>query len=198
MERPKNLRDKLMRQLLTLVWLGVTFSRGIYGQNAEQDATGGYGAKYSSLKPEQKALVDDWIKRFSATVQKKVDSEEAYDKLPQSMKTTFNAVTHALLSMQLTDESGQKLGPAIQIVDKLDTVKGEVPGTRGDGQFRIFVQLKPDKLGLLDKSREFRRTEDNTVYHRGFPICYRSKPDVPSIQVSASPDKTRADIDVDY
>jgi hypothetical protein len=197
-EPPKNRRDKLMRQLLILVWVGVTFICGIYGQNAEQDATGGFGAKYASLKPEQKALVDDWIKRFSVIVQKRVASEEAYDKLPQSMKTTFSAVTHALLSMQLTDESGQELGPAIQIVDKLDTVRGEVPGARGDGQFRIYVQLKPDKLGVLDRSKEFRRTEDNTVYHRGFPICYRSRPDVPSIQVSATQDKTRADIDVDY
>jgi len=187
-----------MRQLLTLVWVGAAISRGLCAQNAEQNATGGFGAKYASLKPEQKALVDDWIKRFSATVQKKVDSEEAYDKLPQSMKTTFSAVTHALLSTQLTDQSGQKLGPAIQIVDKLDTVRGEVPGARGDGQFRIYVQLKPDKLGVLDRSKEFRRTEDNTVYHKGFPICYRSKPDVPSIQVSATQDKTRADIDVDY
>ncbi len=98
-------------------------------------------------------------------------------------------MTHALLSTQLTDESGQKLGTAFQIVDKLDTVRGEVPDTRGDGQFRIYVQLKPDALSVLDKSREFQRKEDNTVYHKGYPICYRSKPDVPSIQVSATQDK---------
>ena len=40
--------------------------------------------------------------------------------------------------------------------------------------------------------------EDNTVYHKGYPTCYRSKPSVPSIQVSATRDKTRADVDVDY
>ena len=39
---------------------------------------------------------------------------------------------------------------------------------------------------------------DNTVYHKGYPICYRSKPSVPSIQVSSTRDKTRADVDVDY
>jgi hypothetical protein len=27
-------------------------------------------------------------------------------------------------------------------------------------------------------------TRDNTVYHKGYPICYRSKPAAPSIQVS--------------
>ena len=36
------------------------------------------------------------------------------------------------------------------------------------------------------------------VYHKGYPICYRSTPPVPSIQVSATRDKTRADVDVDY
>ena len=40
--------------------------------------------------------------------------------------------------------------------------------------------------------------QDNTVYHKGYPICYRSKPAVPSIQVSATQDETRADVDVDY
>ena len=176
----------------------MTFGGGMYGQNTPKDATGDFGAKYASLKPEQKALVDDWIKRFSATIQKQVDPEKAYDNLPLSTKTTFNAVTHALLSTQLTDQSGGKLGSAIQIIDKLDTVHGEVPGARGDEQFRIYVQLKPGALDVLDKSREFRRMEDNTSYHKGYPICYRGKPAVPSIQVSATRDKTRADIDVDY
>ena len=155
-------------------------------------------ASYDSLKSEQKALVDDWMKRFSATIHKQVDPQQAYNNLPLSTRTTFNAVTHALISTQLTGESGQKLGSAIQIVEKLDTVRGEVLGTRGDEQFRVYVQLKPGALDLLDQSQEFRRTEDNTVYHKGYPICYRSKPSVPSIQVSATRDKTKADVDVDY
>jgi hypothetical protein len=65
-------------------------------------------------------------------------------------------------------------------------------------QFRIYVQLKAVALDVLDKSQEFRRVGDNTVYHRGYSICYRSKPAAPSIQVSATRDKERADIDVDY
>ena len=138
------------------------------------------------------------MKRFSATIHKPVDPQQAYNNLPLSTRTTFNAVTHALISTQLTGESGKKLGSAIQIVDKLDTVRGEVLGARGDEQFRIYVQLKPNALDLLDQSQEFRRTEDNTVYHKGYPTCYRSKPSVPSIQVSATRDKTRADVDVDY
>jgi len=46
-----------------------------------------------------------------------VDAREAYNNLKLSTRTTFNAVTHALISTQLTGESGAKLGSAIQIVD---------------------------------------------------------------------------------
>jgi hypothetical protein len=186
-----------MLQVLTLVLL-VASSAEMRGQNTPNDTTGNFAGGYASLKPEQKALVFDWMKRFSETIQKQVDPEVAYDNLPLSIRTTFNAVTHALLSTPLTDASGAKLGSAIQIIDKLETVHGAIPGTRGDDQFRIFVQLKPGALEVLDSSQEFRRMEDNGVYHKGYPICYRSLPFVPSIQVSATRDKTRADLDVDY
>src|SRR5204863_1171646 len=121
----------------------VTFGTATSGQSTSSHSTGNFGAKFESLNPEQKALVEDWIRRFSAIVHKQVDPQKAYDDLPVSKKTTFNAVTHALFSTQLTDKAGGKLGPAIQIVDKLDTIKGEDPGAGGDKQFRIFVQLKP-------------------------------------------------------
>ena len=78
------------------------------------------------------------MKRFSATIHKPIDPREAYDHLPLSTRTTFNAVTHALISTQLTGESGGKLGPAIQLIDKVDTVSGEVLGARGDEQFRLY------------------------------------------------------------
>src|SRR6476659_2441528 len=58
-----------------------------------QDApVGDFGAAYSSLRPEQKQLVDDWFARFSAVVKKPVNAAEGYSKLPLSGKTTFNAV----------------------------------------------------------------------------------------------------------
>ncbi len=186
-----------MRQVLiaTSALLALSIGAGI--QNAQQ-AAGDFSGNYDSLRSEQKTLVDDWMKRFSATIRKPVDPQQAYNNLPLSTRTTFNAITHALLSTQLTGESGRKLGSAIQIVDKLDTVRGEILGARGDEQFRIYVQLKTNALDLLDQSQEFRHLEDNTAYHKGYPTCYRSKPSVPSIQVSATRDKTRADVDVDY
>jgi hypothetical protein len=53
-------------------------------------------------------------------------------------------------------------------------------------------------LELLDRSKEFNRGPDNTVYHKGYPICFRSAGGTPSIQVSLTRDGSRADIDVDY
>src|SRR4030095_7704586 len=154
--------------------------------------------KYSDLHPEQKRLVDDWFRRLSEVLKREVSPEEGYESLPVSDKTTFSAVTHALLRTKLTDESGAALGEsAMALVDKIDRVFGKVEGTGGDKQFRIYVQLKPNALEILEKSQEFSRAADNTVYHKGFPICFRS-PGTPSIQVSITRDGKRADIDVDY
>jgi len=186
-----------MRHVILAILALLALSLGASSQNTSGGPSD-FGGGYDTLHPEQRALVDDWMKRFSATIHEKVDARQAFNNLSLSTRTTFNAVTHALVSTQLTSAAGAKLGSAIQIVDKLDTVRGEVLGARGDEQFRIYVQLKPAALDLLDQTQEFHRTEDNAVYHKGYPICYRSKPSAPSIQVSASRDKTRADVDVDY
>jgi len=157
------------------------------------------GDKYSDLLPEQKALVDDWFRRFAEIVKKPITPQEGYDNLPISTKTTFSAVTHALIYTTLTDQYGVSMGSsAITIIDRLDTVAGKIEGAGGDKQFRIFVVLKSDVLNTLGKSREFARNSDNVTYHKGFPINYRGRNGVPSIQVSTTRDGKRADIDVDY
>ena len=157
------------------------------------------GATYAELLPEQKTLVDDWFRRFAEVIKKPVSAEEGYDSIPLSAKTTFSAVTHALIRTPLTDQSGASLGAsAITLIERLDTVAGKIPGSNGDQQFRIYVQLKPNALEILARSREFGRGPDNAVYHHGFPICYRSRGGTPSLQVSAAKDGKRADIDVDY
>ncbi len=108
-------------------------------------------------------------------------------------------MTHALIMTKLTSESGKVLGEsALDLVDKVDTVAGQILGVRGDKQFRIYVQLKPRSLELLNQSKEFKREADNTVYHKGFPICFRSTAGTPSLQISLTRDAARADIDVDY
>jgi len=157
------------------------------------------GATYKELLPEQKALVDDWFQRASVALKKPVPAEEGYNNLPLSYKTTFSAVTHALLRTPLTDKSGASLGTsAIILIGKLDTVAGQIAGVGGDEQFRIYIELKPGALELLEKSKEFGRGPDNTIYHHGYPVCYRSTGGTPSLQVSSTKDGKRADIDVDY
>ena len=115
-----------------------------------------------------------------------------------STKTTFDAITNALVTTPLTDESGQQFGDTLDVIERVELVRGQVIGQSGDQQFRMYVQLKEDALSMLDRSREFRRAADNTVYHRGYPINYRQRGGTPSIQISIALDRRRADVDVDY
>jgi hypothetical protein len=155
--------------------------------------------RYADLAPDQKRLVDDWVDRFGKVTGRPVDPSGLYDGLPLSTRTTFFAVTHALLRTKLTDEAGAPTGKtALDLVAKIETVAGKVPGAGGDRQFRIYVGTQPAAMEMIEKSREFRRHADNTVYHKGYPICFRSTGGVPSIQVSLARDGKRADIDVDY
>ncbi len=156
------------------------------------------GKSYSKLLPEQKSLVDDYIRHYNQTTGSKLVPQEAYDNARLSVRTTFDAVTHALLKAKLTDGNRKNLGCAIDLVDAVDEVMGEESTAGGDRQFRIYVYLKPNAVDILMKSQEFYRDRDNTIYHKGFPICYRLKNGPPSIQFSISRDSKMADVDVDY
>ena len=98
----------------------------------------------------------------------------------------------------MTDSQGKSLGRAIDLVDAVDQVMGEESGAGGDMQFRLYVYLKPNAVDILSRSQEFFHDKDNTVYHKGFPICYRLKNGPPSIQFSISRDHKMSDVDVDY
>jgi hypothetical protein len=157
-----------------------------------------FGESYATLLPEQKKLLDDFIQRYNETTGSKTTPQEAYDKARMSVRTTFDAVTHALLSTKMTNEKGQSLGRALDLVDAIDEVMGEEAGTGGDQQFRVYVYLKPQAVDTLSSSHEFYHDKDNTVYHKGFPICFRLKHGPPSIQFSISRNERMSDIDVDY
>ena len=120
------------------------------------------------------------------------------DVLSVSAKTTFEAVTHALMRIGLTDTSGVSLGDALALVERVESVRGEVIGERGDRQFRMYVRLTAGARDALARSQQFKRGRDNTVYHKGYPTSYREQGGDPSAQISIAPDGRRADIDVDY
>jgi len=164
----------------------------------QPSSTRRFGESYATLRPQQKKLIDDLVRRYNQTTGSKIVAQQGYDSARVSIRTTFDAVTHALLNATLTDDKGANLGHAIDQVDAIDAVMGEEQGERGDRQFRLYVYLKPTAFNTLSKSREFYRDHDNTVYHKGFPTCFRLKNGPPSIQVSMSRDHRMADIDVDY
>jgi len=157
------------------------------------------GGPFSRLEERRQRLVTDWVTRFSKVTGQAVNVEAFYDDiLSLSTKTTFDAVTQALMKSPLTDASGALLGDALSLVDQVDTVRGEVPGTSGDHQFRMYVRLTANARDMLDRSREFKRRADNSVYHKGYPLNYREQGGIPSIQISVALEGGRADIDVDY
>lgn len=161
-----------------------------------QDPSGS-GANFEKLRPAQKKLVVDWMAEYRKITGRQLDVS-TYDTLPLSTRTTFDAVTHALLSTKLTGPNGAPLGTALDLIELVEGVHGQVPEARGDHQYRLYVKLKPDALSRLYRSREFRRTGDNTIYHLGYPINFRQQGGAPSIQFSVTRTGRRADIDVDY
>lgn len=185
-------------------WLVVAATLGVLpGAGASQESESSsearqFGGEYAALNDRQKALVDDLFARFARITGEKVDPADAYNRIRLSVRTTFDAVTHALTTSRLTDATtGESLGTALDLIDYVESVQGKVKGAGGDRQFRVYVELKPGARERLDRSEEFQRKGDNTIFHKGYPLNYRQE-GVPSMQISMSRDGRRADIDVDY
>ena len=175
--------------LLVLAPLGNAFA---------QPAASGFGGTFRQLRPQQQELMRRWVNEYGTIFKRQLNAEALYNQLPMSARTTFQAVTHALLNSKLTSEDGKPMGTALDLIDLVERISGQVPHARGDRQFRIYVYLKPGALNKLQTAREFERGHDNAVYHIGYPINFRQQGGVPSIQISVARTGKRADIDVDY
>ena len=160
------------------------------------------GGAYAGLGERRQRLVADWLARLQVTTGQQLEPGPFYDEiLAVSSKTTFDAVTHALMTTSLTDAAGAKLAgvqDALALIEQVESISGQNPGAPGDHQFRIYVRLIPSALDTLAQSQEFKRGVDNVVFHKGYPTNYRAQGGTPSIQISIAPDGRRADIDVDY
>jgi len=183
-----------MRLLLVCV---VLIAVAAPSQDQAKNTTSAFPGTYEQLKPQQKKLIDDWYAEYDKLMHQN-DPPTDYDQLSLSTRTTFEAVTHALMTTNLTGKSGQSMGNALELVQSVETIHGKVPKARGDLQFRVYVILRPDALQKLKDSTEFFRDRDNTVYHHGYPLNWRQDGGAPSIQISMAPDGRHADIDVDY
>ena len=156
------------------------------------------GGGFDQLAPEQQALVRSWFDEYARITGNTIDPAAGYDDLKLSVRTTFEAVTDALRKTNLSDSDGKPLGNMLDLVKLVESVHGEVPNTRGDHQFRVYVRLRDDALKKLYLSTQFHRTADNGIYHVGYPINFRQLGGTPAIQVSVTRTGLRADIDVDY
>jgi|HubBroStandDraft_4_1064222.scaffolds.fasta_scaffold23191_2 hypothetical protein len=165
-------------------------------QDQSSSSTLQFHGTYEELKLAQKQLIDEWYADYNRMTGDHSDPHE-YNQFSLSTRTTYEAVTHALMTTNLTDKSGKPMGTALELVGAIEAINGKVARARGDLQFRMYVLLKPDALQKLKDSTEFFRDRDNTVYHHGFPLNYRQD-GTPSIQFSMAKDGRHADIDVDY
>src|SRR6476620_10872016 len=93
-----------------------------------------YGGKYEELNPRQKELVNLWVGEFQKIFNKPADPATVYNRLPLSARTTFEAVTHALSLSPMTSGSGKPFGTALDLIELVERVAGNVPGARGDSQ----------------------------------------------------------------
>jgi hypothetical protein len=158
-----------------------------------------FGGKYAELDARRQQLIAGWVSRLEKTTGQSIEPGPLYDDLISlSTKTTFGAVTHALMTTRLTDQAGADFGDALAVIERIDVVRGEVIGERGDHQFRIYVRLTADAIDKLSRSTQFKRGADNSIYHKGYPINYRGQGGTPSIQISIALDRRNADVDVDY
>lgn len=154
--------------------------------------------RYVELDPARQRIFDSYARAINVKLGEDLTPEARFRMLSPSEQTTFDAITHALLHSPLTDDRGQPLGTALDLVVGLSRIAGEQTGRSGDQQFRIYVVLRENAREVLQQSREFVRSPENTAFHAGYPHSYRLGSGVPSIQFSVAEDGLSADVDVDY
>jgi hypothetical protein len=158
----------------------------------------GSGVAYGRLYEKARKLFDQWAAEQNKLDNKNLTPAEQYNQLTLSQRTTYEAITHALWFTKLTDESGKPMGSALDLVASLENIAGEVPGKRGDVQYRLYVKMVPGAEEKLLECQQFKKDKDNTVYHKEYPLNFRQKGKYPTLQFSMTRPAERADIDVDY
>jgi hypothetical protein len=151
-----------------LLSLAIPFASG-------QATPSGFGGSFQHLQPAQQALIKRWIEEYRVVYNRQLDVETVYNRLPLSARTTFEAITHALMHSNLTSKDGKPMGTALDNIDMIERISGQIPKARGDRQFRAYAYLKPGAMNKLHAAREFKRVHDNTVYHIGYPVISASK-----------------------
>jgi hypothetical protein len=158
----------------------------------------GRRSRYEDLDGKRKELFDLFTKEYNEKTGFHITPEDYFESLSISERTTFDAVTHALMKTELTDKDGASFGTALDLVTGINRIAGQYYGRQGDEQFRVYVRLREGAKEMLDKSQQYFRERDNAVYHVGYPVNFRQTGKVPTTQISMAEDGSGADIDVDY
>ena len=154
-------------------------------------------SSYPDLEGARK-LFDDFTKQYN---ENRLRSEHPKNTSLLSASPSAPPSTRLLTRWRIQVfriQSGATLGSALDLVTGIDRISGHQHGRQGDEQFRLYVRLRPGARETLEKSRQFTRSRENTIYHIGFPVDYRQGGRMPTLQISMSEDEASADIDVDY
>ena len=98
-------------------------------------------ARYQELTPIQRELFDGYAASYNESTGFDLTAEDYFDSLMISERTTYGAVTHALMSSELTDEQGSSLGHAIDLVEDIERIAGQYYGPLGGGMSRPLLNL---------------------------------------------------------
>ena len=180
--------------LVCLLALGAIPARA--QQAAATPGNGGLSSSYADLVQEQRRLVDDWARRFTEVTKRTIDIARGYDQLPLSARTTFGAVTHALLHTPLTGKSGPLRPSAMDAIAHLDGVRGAVPGTGATSSSACTSSSCPRRSTCSSSRRNSSAGRQHGVPD-GLSDLYRSR-GRPSIQVSIAPRRVDRRPHVDY
>jgi len=153
---------------------------------------------FGDLTPRQQELFKTYNDTYNETRGSRYSIEEGFNRLTVSEQSTFFGITHALAHTTMTDAGGAALGSALDRIESIERIAGQYAGRGGDQQFRLYVNLKPETRNILEKSQQFFRDHENTVYHVGYPDSYRQVGKEPNLQMSLAEDGLKANIDVDY
>ena len=105
--------------------LGALLLASVWSSAIAQTPQPQFGGKYAELDERRQKLVDGWVVRLEKTTGQKIEPASLYDDIVSlSSKTTFVAVTHALMTTRLTDKAGAELGDALTLVERIDVVRG--------------------------------------------------------------------------
>ena len=120
-------------------------------------------AGHFELDAKQVALFEQHTAEYNARSGRTYTPQQAFDALSLSQQTTFDAVTHALMRSELTDEAGSPLGSPIDLLAGIDRIAGQVRRPR----WRSTVPaLRPAEARRARRPRKEPRVLPRSREHR--------------------------------